>query len=148
MGWIDVNDRMPPSGLEVLVEASGYITQSIVADHSFFIGCWIGNPDGGREPFWHLEYAYNEYKDHWASFDDPTVHAWMPLPKHYQPQENFTQDDDLMEHAMFEDDPEWLYKDDAVYTQMTIEEFLEGENNDRSNQETKSAAGCGGDQGT
>jgi len=26
--------------------------------------------------------------------------------------------------AMFEDDPEWLYKDDCVYEQMTLEEFL------------------------
>lgn len=29
-----------------------------------------------------------------------------------------------MEHAMFEDDPEWLYKGDAVYKQMTLEEVF------------------------
>lgn len=125
MGWIDVNDKMPPSGLEVLVEASGYITQSIRADHSFFIGCFI-KYDDDREPEWFLSYAYHEWKDHWVAFDNPTVHAWMPLPKHYQPQELFAQDEDLMEHAMFEDDPDWLYKDNAVYTQMTLEEFMEG----------------------
>ena len=32
----------------------------------------------------------------------------------------------MMEHAMFEDDPEWLYKDDCVYEQMTLEDFLGG----------------------
>ena len=31
-----------------------------------------------------------------------------------------------MEHAMFEDEPEWLYKGDAVYEQMTLEDFLNG----------------------
>lgn len=58
---------------------------------------------------------------------DPTVHAWMPLPRHFAaPEKGFSYNEDLMEHAMFEDDPEWLYKDDAVYTQMTLEEFMEG----------------------
>lgn len=36
----------------------------------------------------------------------------------------------VMEHAMFEDDPEWLYKGDAVYEQMSIEEFLQEAQND------------------
>ena len=31
----------------------------------------------------------------------------------------------MMEHAMFEDDPDWLYKGDAVYEQMTLDEFLQ-----------------------
>lgn len=26
----------------------------------------------------------------------------------------------------FEKDPEWLYKDDCVYEQMTIDEYLKG----------------------
>lgn len=145
MGWIDINDRMPPEGLEVLLEVSGLTTApyNMVWDHGFCIGTWIV-PER-KEGRWLLRDGIEGDDYHIIS---PTVHAWMPLPKHYQPQEKFAQDDDLMEHAMFEDDPEWLYKDDAVYTKMTIEEFLEGENNDRSNQETKSAAGCGGDQGT
>jgi hypothetical protein len=35
-------------------------------------------------------------------------------------------EDDLMEHAMFEDDPEWLYKGNCQYEQMSLEEFLKG----------------------
>jgi hypothetical protein len=48
----------------------------------------------------------------------------MPLPKHYAAQEVFEQEPDLLEHPMFEDDPEWLYKDDCVYEQMTLEEMM------------------------
>ena len=48
----------------------------------------------------------------------------MPLPKHFQAQKHFTQEPDLMEHSLWEDDPEWLYKGDAVYEQMSIEDFL------------------------
>jgi hypothetical protein len=35
-------------------------------------------------------------------------------------------EDDLMEHAMFEDDPELLYKGNCQYEQMSLEEFLKG----------------------
>lgn len=128
MGWIKPEDQMPPSGLQVLIEASGYITQGVVADHSYYIGTWIGNPDGGREPFWMTHYAYEDYSGHFTKFDNPEVHAWMPLPKHFEPQKIFSQDEDLMEHAMFEDDgdPEWLYKGEAVYEQMTLEDFMKG----------------------
>lgn len=116
MGWINPSDRMPPEGLEVLLEVSGYCKSNItmLADHSYYLGSWI-HP-ANKEGFWHIDSAHEPIC--------PTVHAWMPLPKHYQPQEHFTQEPDMMEHAMFEDEPEWLYKGDAVYEQMSIEDFL------------------------
>ncbi len=124
MGWIDVNDRMPPEGLQVLLEVSGVYSGpvNIVADHDFYLGCWIV-PDLG-EPHWLIDDA-NRLSDGHILY--PTVHAWMPLPRHYQPNERgFTQEPDLMEHAMFEDDPEWLYKGDAVYEQMSLEDLFGG----------------------
>ena len=106
MGWIDVEDRMPPEGLQVLVEATGMGIDehgvTVYADHSFYLASWI-IPSGEKEGQWFLRTK--------TDFYDPTVHAWMPLPKHYQPQEMFHQDEDLMEHAMFEDEPEWLLAD-------------------------------------
>lgn len=124
MGWIDVNDKLPPDGLEVLMEVSGRYTgqSNIQADHGFFLGCWL-NPDD-KDPYWFIDDAYEDCCGDCQHIYDPVVHAWMPLPKHYQPQEHFTQEDDLMEHAMFEDDPDWLYKGDAVYEQMSLEDFL------------------------
>lgn len=117
MGWIEPSDRMPPEGLEVLLEVSGYCKSDItmLADHSYCLGSWI-HPTGDEHGFWSIDSETPPI--------NPTVHAWMPLPKHYQPQEHFTQEPDMMEHAMFEDEPEWLYKDDAVYEQMSIEDFL------------------------
>ena len=119
MGWIEPSDRMPPEGLYVLLEVSGYCKSDIalLADHDFYIGCWI-HPEGKEEGFWSIDSETPPII--------PTVHAWMPLPKHFQPNEHFGQEPDLMEHAMFEDEPEWLYKGDAVYEQMTMEEFLNG----------------------
>jgi len=129
MGWIDINDRMPPEGLEVLLEVSGLTTApyNMAWDHGFCIGTWIVPSDRNGKPaeegHWFLTDA-NENNYH---IIDPTVHAWMPLPRHYAaPEKGFGYNEDLMEHAMFEDDPDWLYKDDAVYTQMTLEEFMEG----------------------
>ena len=122
MGWISVEDRMPPQGLEVLLEVSGYFTPNYLADHNFFLGCWM-IPSGKTEGRW-LIWDSCEGEDNHIS--DPTVHAWMPLPKHYQPQETFgTQDDDGYEQPMFEEEsPEWLYKGNCVYEQMTLEDFM------------------------
>lgn len=122
MGWIDVNNTLPPEGLQVLLEVSGRYSGfvNVVADHSFYIGTYIV-PDVG-EPHWLIYDASDGNNEHILY---PDVHAWMPLPKHFQKQEIFTQEEDLMEHAMFEDDPEWLYKGNAVYEQMTLEELME-----------------------
>jgi len=121
MSWIVPEDRMPPEGLHVLLEVSGMGTDehkvTVYADHSYYIGCWI-IPDTGEGGFWLLQTS--------TEFYDPTVHAWMPLPKHFEPQQMFHQEPDLMEHAPFEDEPDWLYKGDAVYEQMTLEDFLGG----------------------
>lgn len=116
MGWIEPSDRMPPEGLEVLLEVSGWVqsTIALLADHSYYLGSWI-HPTGDEEGHWFI---------HGEKIVCPKVHAWMPLPKHFQPQEHFEQEEDLMEHAMFTEDPEWLYKGDAVYEQMTLDEFL------------------------
>lgn len=121
MGWIDPSDRMPPEGLGVLVEMSGRGTDDIgvqiVADHDFYLASWI-HPVGDDEGHWLIETNSN----YWS----PEIHAWMPLPKHYQQKElGFEPEPDMMEHALFEDDPEWLYKGDAVYEQMSLEEFME-----------------------
>lgn len=124
MGWIKPEDRMPPDGLMVLIEASGYITNSVIADHSYYLATWIASPDGGRDPFWLVHSAHEVYPGHIVKFEDPEVHAWMPLPKHYQKPKHFCSAADMMEHAMFEDDPEWLYKDEAVWEQRTIEDVL------------------------
>lgn len=122
MGWIRPEDKMPPEGLCVLVEMSGYGTgdkgERIVADHDFYLATWI-HPVGQDQGEWFIETT----SDYWR----PTIHAWMPLPKHFQQKERMDEDDldpDMMEHAMFEDDPEWLYKEDAVYEQMTLEELF------------------------
>ena len=123
MGWIRPEDRMPPEGLQVLLEVSGLTTApySVVWDHGFCLGCWLV-PEG-KEGLWYLTDG-NEENHHIIS---PTVHAWMPLPRHFEaPEKGFSYEEDLMEHAMFEDDPEWLYKDDCVYEQITIDEYLKG----------------------
>lgn len=120
MGWIEPNDRMPPEGLSVLVEMSGRGTDDIgvqiVVDHDFYLASWI-HPIGEEKGRWLIETTSN----YWST----EIHAWMPLPKHYQQKElGFEPEPDMMEHAMFEDDPEWLYKADAVYEQMTLEEVF------------------------
>ena len=127
MAWIPISEKLPPRGLNVLLEVSGHYTGpfSMLADHDFFIGSRLSPKDGEEQ--WLI---YDK-----CGIDDnmhiiyPTVHAWMPLPKHYAPQEEFQQNPDLMEHAMFEEDPEWLYKGDAVWEgqQMSIEEYLQQE---------------------
>lgn len=119
MGWIVPKDKMPPEGLQVLLEFSSMGTDehgvTVYADHMFTVGCWI-LPVGETEGLWSIQTR--------SEFYDPVVHAWMPLPKHFEPQQMFHQEPDLMEHAMFEDDPDWLYKGDAVYEQMSFEDFL------------------------
>ena len=122
MGWITPEDRMPPKGLQVLLEVSGIISApyAMVADHSFYLGAWIV-PSGQTEGHWLIWDSCDEDNYHLIN---PKVHAWMPLPKHYQQVEmGFEPEEDMMEHAMFEDDPEWLYKGDAVYEQMSMEEL-------------------------
>lgn len=120
MGWIDPKEKMPPEGLYVLVEASGRGLcdgVQVVADHDFYLATWI-HPVGEDEGFWNIDSS--------SDFWDMEVHAWMPLPKHYlQKEMGFEPEPDMMEHALFEDDPEWLYKGDAVYEQMSLEEFME-----------------------
>ena len=125
MAWITPDEMMPPEGLDVLLEVSGSIvggTCGMVADHDFFIGAWIV-PNGGKTaPHWMI----------WAGCDGepekviyPTVHAWMPLPRHFEHKETFHQDDDLMEHSLFKsEEPEFLYKGKYQYEQMSIDELL------------------------
>lgn len=123
MGWIDINDKYPPQGLHVLVEVSGRVVGGncvMIADHSFHIASWLV-PVGEKEGHWLI---WDNCRDESGHILNPTVHAWMPLPKHYQPQEIFEQEEDLMEHPMFEDEPEWLYKGDCVYEQISIEDWL------------------------
>lgn len=119
MAWINPHDKMPPEGLQVLLELSGRSIDEhgvhLVSDHDFFLGTWI-HPVGEENGHWFIE-SQNEI---WALH----IHAWMPLPKHYQQKEQTTPEPDMMEHAMFEDDPEWLYKGDAIYEQMTFEDFM------------------------
>ena len=124
MGWIRPEDKMTPSGLQVLVEVSGLYCGGVVADHSFHIAVWIGNPDGEREPFWLIDGAYKGFDGNYYELSDPEIYAWMPLPKHFQKPKHFAMAADMMEHAMFEDDPDWLYKGKAVYEQRTIEDVL------------------------
>lgn len=127
MSWIPISEKLPPRGLDVLLEVSGRYSApySIIADHSFFIGSLIKTEPDIKWLIWD---SCSEDNHHILY---PTVHAWMPLPKHYAPQEEFQQDPDLMEHAMFEKDPDWLYKGDAVWEgqQMSIEEYLQQEAN-------------------
>ena len=114
MGWI--TDRLPPNCLKVLVECSGYCNESgMYADHTFKLG-WYIIPEDETEGEWYVD-SCNE-------IFSPTVHAWMPLPKHFAPREMFTQSPDMMEHSMLEEEPEYLYKGDAVYEQMSIEDFF------------------------
>ena len=129
MGWIDINDKYPPQGLQVLLEVSGTFGGGLLADHSFYIGSWIV-PQGKTEGNWLIyDNCDSDLGDNHLAY--PTVHAWMPLPEHFQPQEIFGEpEDDLMEHAMFEDDPEWLYKGDYKYEQMSLEDFLKGANHE------------------
>lgn len=119
MGWIKPEDKMPPEGLQVLVEASGRgrddIGVQIVADHDFYLASWI-HPVGEDKGHWLIDSS----SDFWGMH----VHAWMPLPKHFEQKEmGYEPEEDMMEHALFEDDPEWLYKENAVYEQMTLEEL-------------------------
>ena len=100
MSWIPIEEKYPPQGLQVLVEASGYYGGSlgVVADHSFYIGSWVV-PEG-EEGDWVLwdNSNCNVGPDSGHIFH-PKVHAWMPLPKHYQPNEmGLEQEPDLMEH--------------------------------------------------
>ena len=130
MGWIDPHDKMPPEGLQVLLELSGRSIDEhgvhLVSDHDFYLGSWI-HPAREEKGHWLIE-CKNEI---WAL----RIHAWMPLPKHYQQKEMTyePEEDDLMEHAMFEDDPEWLYKGGAVYEQITLEDFLNEQNEQLTN---------------
>lgn len=124
MGWIRPEDRMPPSGLLVLIEASGYITNSLIADHDYYLATWIDNPDGGRDPFWLVHGSSEDYLGHLVRFEDPEVHAWMPLPKHYQKPRHTAAPANMMEYPMFESSPDWLYKGEAVWEQRTIEDVL------------------------
>ena len=123
MGWIDPKDKLPPEGLNVLVEASGTysgVGYAMVADHDLFIAFRV-NKEDNQESEWILYDGCGENSHIYY----PTIHAWMPLPRHYQPCEmGFTEDPDLMEHSMFENDPEWLYKGDCVYKQMSLSDFL------------------------
>ena len=129
MGWIDINDKYPPEGLQVLLEVSGTFGGGLLADHSFYIGSWIV-PHGKTEGNWLIyDNCDSDLGDSHLFY--PTIHAWMPLPEHFQSQEMFGEpDDDLMEHAMFEDDPDWLYKGDCKYEQMSLEDFLKGANHE------------------
>ena len=122
MGWIDLKDKYPPQGLQVLLEVSGRCINEhgtiLIADHGFHIGSWLV-PVGKKEGCWLIESTDELY--------DVTVHAWMPLPEHFEHQEIFGEpEDDLMEHAQFEDDPEWLYKGKYTYEQMSMEDFMKG----------------------
>lgn len=121
MSWIPISEKLPPRGLDVLLEVSGRYSApySIIADHSFFIGSLIKTEP---EIEWLIWDSCDE-DNHHILF--PEVHAWMPLPRHYQQPETFEPSEDGMEHAMFEDDPDYLYKGSAVYEQMSIEEFLQ-----------------------
>lgn len=124
MGWIDINDEKYklPKGMYALLEVSGRTVGDggtvYLADHGFYIGCWVRDPDSEDGRQWIIK---NE--NEWL---EVTVHAWMPLPKHYKPNERFGQEEDLMEHPLFDDDPDWLYRGDVVYEQMSIEDFLGG----------------------
>jgi hypothetical protein len=126
MSWIALNEMYPPQGLEVLIEASGRLfgaNYQGIFDHTFFIASWI-IPKHEKEGHWLIYDNCGEGEGHIGCV---TVHAWMPLPKHYQQKDMaWEPPEDMMEHAMFEDEPEWLYKGDCVYEQMTLEEFLNG----------------------
>ena len=117
MGWININDRMPPEGLHVLLEVSGWCASGygLVCDHSVKLGCWI-IPQGEDEVEWLID-TDNEILS-------PEVHAWMPLPKHYQPPKMFEPFEDNMEHSIIRDDPDWIYKGEYVYEQMSLEDFM------------------------
>ena len=123
MGWIPIEEKYPPQGLRVLLEASGSFNSpyAMIADHDFYLGSWIV-PSGETEGHWLIDdCGYGE--DHHMIY--PHVHAWMPLPKHYQQKEyGYEPEEDMMEHAMFEDDPDYLYKGNCVYEQMSLEEWL------------------------
>lgn len=125
MAWISTSDKLPPRGLEVLLEVSGNISApySLIADHAFYIGSLIKNTEEDGQQ-WLIYDSCDEENYHLIY---PKVHAWMPLPRHYEPPENFKTEEDLLEHAMFEKDPDYLYKGDAVYEQITIEEVLNGQ---------------------
>lgn len=130
MGWIPIEEKYPPQGLNVLLEVSGTFSAGygLVADHSFFIGAWIV-PSGQTEGEWLIWDSCDEDNYHLIC---PKVHAWMPLPKHYaQPEMGFEPEPDMMEHAMFEDDPEYLYKGDCVYEQMSLDEWIGVKGHDR-----------------
>ena len=121
MSWIKPEEKMPPEGLCVLVEASGDgvddMKVRVVADHDFYLATWI-HPIGEEKGFWDVV----THSDFWSM----KVHAWMPLPKHFEQKEmGYEPEEDMMEHALFEDDPEWLYKGEAVYEQMTLEELFD-----------------------
>ena len=123
MGWIRPEDKLPPEGLRVLAEVSGSGTgthgERIAADHCFYLATWI-IPEGKTEDyaFWAIDTEVKLW--------DLTIHAWMPLPKHFEQMEIFEPEPDMMEHALFEENPDWLYKGEAVYEQMSLEDLFEG----------------------
>jgi hypothetical protein len=123
MGWIEPKDMLPPKGLSVLLEVSGRGLDDhgvhVTYDHEFVIGAWVW-PRGEDERVWLLDTR----GEVWGL----EIHAWMPLPKHFAKQEVFEDWGDMMEHSIFEDNPEWLYQGDNVYEQMTLDEFLGGAN--------------------
>lgn len=109
MSWINTEEMMPPQGLLVLLEVSGWYNSpfAMVADHDFYLGSWLG--DKG----WLIDDASEGCEHH---ITNPTVHAWMPLPKHFAKKElGFSEDEtDMMEHAMFEEDPKCLYRTEKM----------------------------------
>ena len=123
MGWISIEERMPPDELQVLLEVSGWFScgYGLVADHDFYLGSWIPG-DENKEGEWLIYDSCDEDNHH---FIHPKVHAWMPLPRHFEKNELFEQREDLMEHSMFDDEFEGLYEGKYVYEQMTLEEFLQ-----------------------
>ena len=132
MGWIDAKEQLPPMGLDVLVEVSGYYSGDYCAkaDHDFFIGSWIKTEfDSGHWLLWDATPPTKYEKE--SHIINPEVFAWMPLPEHYQPKEVFGEEnDDLFEHAMFEEDPDYLYKGKYTYEQMSLDDFLKGAGQD------------------
>jgi hypothetical protein len=123
MGTIKINpnNRIDPilNNIDYAIEEINFKIDKygceVISDHAFNLASWI--VPYGSEGKWVF---------HGEDYSFPEVYAWMPLPKHFQPQEIFSQDDDLMEHAMFEDDPEWLYKGKYTYEQMSMEDFMKG----------------------
>lgn len=71
--WINVRDKMPEDGENVLVCVSGKPKTNITLDHSYEFGAYI------EDEGWIIE-SYPEW-------EDPTVTHWMPPP---EPPEDLT----------------------------------------------------------